>query len=77
MIFKSIQTYTEIFKSALVYINVGATRTLIMISNIKICGTNGKESIGIGATHIKVISREDRKSLKMMDKNSRKIGTHC
>ena len=31
-----------------------------MISNIKICGTNGKESTGIGATHIKVISREDK-----------------
>ena len=43
--------------------DVGATRTLIMMCNIKICGTNRKESIGIGTTHTEEFSGEDRKFL--------------
>ena len=43
--------------------DVGATRKLIMMCNIKICETNRKESIGIGTTHIKEFSGEDRKFL--------------
>ena len=46
---------------------------LTMMYNTKICEAKGLETIRIGSAYIEDFSDEDKRFLKMMDKNAKKM----